>query len=102
MLTWVLDFTQILLVSTWISLPAYMLMFATPIILRLRRPDLRGPFRIRGGWPVLALCSVVPNAICVYVLVTMGVEEMLIGLAFMTIPPALYLWSRYSTGSPPK
>jgi len=101
-LTWFLDFTQILLVSTWISLPSYMLMFVTPMILRVRRPDLRGPFRIRGGWPVLALCAGVPNAVCVYVLVTMGVEEMLMGLVFLVIPPALYLWSRYSIGNPAK
>ncbi len=95
-LTYFLDFLQILVVSTWISLPSYLVMFFTPAILRIRRPDLRGPFRIPGGWPVMLLCALPPAAICVYMLFTVATEAILGGLVFLALPPLLYLWSRWA------
>ena len=68
----------------------------TPAILRIRRPDLRGPFRIPGGWPVMLLCALPPAAICVYMLFTVATEEILGGLVFLALPPLLYLWSRWA------
>jgi amino acid transporter len=95
-LTYFLDFVEILVVSTWISLPSYMLQFVTPHILRIRRPDLRGPFRIPGGWPVLILGALPPLGICIFVLLTVSTDEILSGLAFLALPPLLYLWSRWA------
>jgi amino acid transporter len=95
-LTYSFDFIEILVVSTWIALPSYVLLFATPIVLRLRRPDLRGPFRIPGGIPVLVLCALPPMAISLYVAVSVTPEEAWSGLAVFAIVPALYLWSRWA------
>ena len=69
-LTYFLDFVEILVVSTWVAIPSYLLIFAMPLILRVRRPEIRGPFRIPGGWPVLLLIAVPPTAISLYVRVS--------------------------------
>ncbi len=42
---------------------ALLLELASLLVLRRRRPDLSRPFRIRGGWPVLWLCLLLPAAI---------------------------------------
>jgi amino acid transporter len=94
--TYFFDFLEILVVSTWIGLPTYLLMFVTPMILRSKRPDLKGPFRIPGGWPGLLLCAIPPFVISVYVLVTVSPREMLLGLPFFAVGPLLYVWARWS------
>jgi amino acid transporter len=95
LLTFFFEFDYLLDLSTWISLPIYLLTFATPIILRLKRPDLRGRFEIPGGWPVLILCAAVPSVIALFVLVTIGLNELLVGLGFLAVGPLLYVWSRW-------
>ena len=90
-LTFFFDFIDLLVVSTWLGLPTYLLTFASPVILRLRRPDLRGPFRIPGGLPVLILTAAVPSLIAVYVLFTIEPRHLLIGCAMASTGPLLYL-----------
>lgn len=92
--TYFLDFVEILVVSTWIALPSYVLTFVAPIVLRIRHPEVRGPFRIPGGLPVLVGCAALPTAISIYVLLTVSPDEIPIGLAFLCLPPLLYLWAR--------
>jgi amino acid transporter len=79
------------------AVPSYILLFVTPIVLRIRRPELRGPFRIPGGFPVLTLCTVPPAAIAIYVLLTVSSDEVLTGLGFFALPPLLYVWSKWSS-----
>jgi APA family basic amino acid/polyamine antiporter len=95
-MTYFFDFVEILVVSTWIAVPSYLLMFVTPIALRIRRPDLHGPFRIPGGMPVLVLCALPPSAIVLYILVTVTSNEFWIGMIFIALAPLLYLWARLS------
>jgi len=90
-LTFFFDFIDLLVVSTWLGLPTYLLTFASPVILRLRRPDLRGPFRIPGGLPVLILTAAIPSLIAVYVLFTIEPRHLLIGCAMASTGPLLYL-----------
>jgi amino acid transporter len=97
LLTYFLDFVEILIVSTWIALPSYIMMFITPIMLRLKRPDLKGPFRIPGGWPVVLLSAFTTLSITLYVMVTAPLREILIGLGFIALAPLLYLWSLWAT-----
>jgi len=94
LLTYFFDFVQILVASTWIALPAYLMTFASPIILRLKHPEIRGPFRIPGGWPVLLPVCLVPSAIALYVLLTVEARHVLLGLAFIAAIPLAYLASR--------
>jgi amino acid transporter len=96
LLTYFLDFVEILIVSTWMSLPSYCMMFITPIMLRLKRPDLEGPFRIPGGWPVVLLSAFTSLSITLYVMVTAPLREILIGLGFIALAPLLYLWSQWA------
>jgi amino acid transporter len=99
--TYSFSFVEILIISTWIAVPSYILLFVTPIVLRIRQPDLRGPFRIPGGFPVLILCAVPPAAIAIFVLFTVSSDEVLAGLGFFALPPLLYVWSKWSSrGSP--
>ncbi len=100
-LTYFFEFVEILVVSTWMALPIYMLHFTTPLLLRVRRPDLAGRFRIPGGRPGLLLVALVPSLIALYVLLTVDRRSILIGLAFMTLGPLLYVGSRCLWGRNP-
>ena len=82
--------------ATWIGLPSYILMCMTPVFLRIKRPELKGPFRIPGGWPGLLLCAIPPFAISVYLMVMVSPREMLLGLPFFAVGPLLYVWARRS------
>lgn len=93
-LTYFFTFIDILIVSTWLALPVYLLQFATPIVLRLRRPDLVGRFRIPGGWTGVLLATLPPSAIAVYALATVEHEHILTGLMFAALGPILYLFHR--------
>jgi amino acid transporter len=94
LLTFFFDFVQILVASTWIALPTYLMTFASPIILRWKHPEIRGPFRIPGGWPVLLVVTLIPSAIALYVLLTVETKHVLLGLGFMTAIPLTYVLSR--------
>jgi amino acid transporter len=94
-LTYVYDFSELLYISTWLSLPAYVMTFASPILMRWRRPDLQGPFKIPGGWPVLILTALVPSCIALYVMVAVDKWIILRGLAFMSMGVPLFLASRW-------
>ncbi len=92
-LTFFFEFDYLLELSTWLALPTYILTFAAPIILRWKRPDLKDRFRIPGGWPVLIITASVPTLIALFVLLSIGFEELLVGLAFLAVGPLLYLGS---------
>jgi amino acid transporter len=96
-LTFFFDFVQILVASTWLALPTYLLTFACPLILRWRDPRARGPFRIPGGWPVLFVVTLVPSAIALYVLLTIETKHLLLGLSFVIVIPVIYALSRWQT-----
>jgi len=97
LLTLFFDFVQLLVASTWLALPTYLVTFACPIILRWRNPDARGPFRIPGGWPVLLAITLVPSAIALYVLLTVETKHVLLSLCFATVIPVMYALSRWQT-----
>jgi len=89
-LTFFLSFAQLLIVSTWISIPVYFLTFVAPVALRLKRPELRGRFRIPGGWTGLLLAVLSPSLVAGYVLFNVEREEMLVGMALMALGPLIY------------
>ena len=95
LLTFFFDFVQLLVASTWLALPTYLVTFACPIILRWKNPDARGPFRIPGGWPALLAITLVPSSIALYVLLTVETKHLLLSLGFATAIPVLYLLSRW-------
>jgi amino acid transporter len=89
---------ELLVMSTWLALPSYLFTFVAPLILRWKRPDLRGPFRIPGGWPVIIPLAALPFAIALYVLVyvllTEELDVLLMGFSFLAVIPLVYLWAR--------
>ncbi|MFQ5876317.1 MAG: APC family permease [Acidobacteriota bacterium] len=89
-LTYLFDFRDLLEFSTWLALPTYILTFVTPIILRWRRPELRGSFEIPGGWPVLIVTAAVPTLIALYVLLTVAATHLAWGLGFIALGPVIY------------
>ena len=87
--------------STWISLPVYFLTFATPVVLRLKHPEIRGRFRIPGGWPGLLLAVLSPSLVAGYVLFNVEREEALVGTALIALGPLIYwacAWGRANRG----
>ena len=97
-LTYHFGFVELLVLSTWLTLPVYLATFVAPLILRWKRPDLRGPFRIPGGWPVIIPLAALPFAIALYVLVNVLLTEtldvLLMGFFFLAVIPLVYLWAR--------
>jgi amino acid transporter len=97
-LTFHFGFVELLVMSTWLALPSYLFTFVAPLILRWKRPDLRGPFRIPGGWPVIIPLAALPFAIALYVLVyvllTEELDVLLMGFSFLAVIPLVYLWAR--------
>ena len=100
-LTYFFNFVELLVVSTWLAIPSYVVTFVTPLVLRWKRPDLRGPFRIPGGWPVLIVTALVPTVIAIYVLFTINPFDLLVGLGFALIGPILYVTMRARGGPAP-
>ncbi len=49
---------------------ALLLEFVALIALRRKKPELKRPFRIPGGWPALALVTLAPMALVAVVLAT--------------------------------
>lgn len=97
LLTCFFDFVQLLVASTWLALPTYLVTFACPIVLRWRHPHMRGSFRIPGGWPVLLLITAIPSAIALYVLLTVEAKHLLLSLGCVAAIPLLYVLSRWQT-----
>ncbi len=97
LLTFFFDFVQLLVASTWLAMPAYLMTFACPIFLRWKNPDVRGPFRIPGGLPVLIAITLVPSAIALYVLLTVEAKHLLLGFCFAMAIPIVYAVSRWQT-----
>jgi amino acid transporter len=97
-LTYGFGFVELLLISTWLSLPTYIVMFVAPIVLRWRRPDLRGAFRIPGGWAVLLPTAAVPTLIAVFALAqtlrSMPPRALAASLALVLAIPAVYAAAR--------
>jgi len=83
-----------LVLGALVSVPAYLLTFACPIILRWKYPNLRGPFRIPGGWPVLLPIALVPTLIVVYLVVAASASERLGALLFIGSAPLVYFAAR--------
>jgi amino acid transporter len=97
-LTFGFGFVELLLISTWLSLPTYIVMFVAPVILRWKRPALRGAFRIPGGWAVLLPMAAIPTLIGVFALFhtlrTMPPRALAASFALVLSIPAAYAVAR--------
>ena len=105
-LTYGFGFVELLLISTWLALPAYIVTFAAPLVLRWRQPALRGAFRIPGGWAVLLPMAAIPTLIAVlalvYTLRTMQPRALVTSLVLVLAIPAVYALARaFSRRHPP-
>jgi amino acid transporter len=103
-ITMFFSFVDILTISIWVAMPTLTMFFLIPIVLRLRRPDLRGQFRIPGGIPALVALCLPP--ICANIFIVLSAERRMVltGLAFMALGPLIYgarrLWlSRQAAGA---
>ncbi len=94
-LTYFWGFLDILVFSTWLAMPTYIMEFAIPIILRWKYPKLRGSFRVPGGWLGLLLIVFIPTLIALFVLFTATWEHVLLGSGFIAAGPLLYGSSRW-------
>jgi len=89
------DFVQLLVLGTLISVPVYVLTFLSPLVLRFKYPNLRGPFRIPGGWPVLVPVCLMPTAIALFLIFDATAEELIGTGAFCAAGPLLYYALRW-------
>jgi amino acid transporter len=97
-LTYGFGFVELLLISTWLALPAYIVTFIAPVVLRWKRPELRGAFRLPGGWAVLLPTAAIPTLIALFALVhtlrTMPPRALAASLALVLAIPIVYAVAR--------
>lgn len=93
-------FENLIVIDVLLYTAALVLEFAALIALRRDAPDLARPFRIPGGWPVLALLSIAP-ALCAIVITGAVVQDawsnpgqLLVATAAVASGILLYYWRR--------
>jgi len=89
-LVFVFDFIELLVLGALVSMPVYLLTFLSPLILRWKYPNLRGPFRIPGGWPVIIPTAVVPCLIGIYFVATAEPSGLITTLVLFAAAPVIY------------
>ncbi len=89
-LVFVFDFVELLLLGALVSVPVYLLTFLSPLILRWKYPNLRGPFRIPGGWPVIIPTAVVPCLIAIYLVATAKPSGLITTGMLFSAAPVIY------------
>lgn len=102
----ILPFEELLTADVWLLSPAYILVWISLVVLRVREPDLPRPFRLRGGWKGLALVTVPPCALAVVAAWVSGIEViegemwrvLWVGIAALASGPVAYavllVWHR--------
>jgi amino acid transporter len=73
-----------------VSVPGFILTFLSPLILRWKYPNLRGPFRIPGGWPVIIPMAVVPCLVAIYFVTTADPSGLIMTAALFSAAPVIY------------
>ncbi len=89
-LVFVFDFVELLVLGALISVPGFILTFLSPLILRWKYPNLRGPFRIPGGWPVIIPTAVVPCLIAIYFVTTAESSGLVTTGVMFSAAPVIY------------
>jgi len=93
-LVFVFDFVELLVLGALVSVPVFALTFLSPLILRWKYPNLRGPFRIPGGWPVIVPTALVPCLLLVYLVATAETASLVATGAMFSVAPVLYWVAR--------
>jgi amino acid transporter len=87
-------FGDLVVVDVFLYSIALMLEFVALIVLRIKLPNMTRPFRIPGGWFVIALITILPAAIIVFAVyqntVDSGISSLYLSFASALIP--LVLW----------
>jgi APA family basic amino acid/polyamine antiporter len=93
-LVFMFDFVELLLLGALVSVPVYILTFLSPLILRWKYPNLRGPFRIPGGWPIIIPTAILPCLLAVYIVVTSERASVIATAGFFAVGPVIYWLAR--------
>jgi amino acid transporter len=87
-------FASLVVVDVFVYSLALMLEFAALIALRIRYPDLERPFRIPGGWPVIAIVTLLPTAVITFAVYKQvqdgGIHSMILSVGAALIAPLSY------------
>jgi amino acid transporter len=94
-LSFMFDFIELLVLGAIVSVPVYIITFVSPLILRWKYPNLRGPFRIPGGWLVLVPITLLPSALALYLIASASRDELLGAIGFIVVAPLFYWAARW-------
>lgn len=89
-LVFAFDFVELLVLGALVSVPVFALTFLSPLILRWKYPNLRGPFRISGGWPVIIPTALLPCLVLIYLVITSEPSSLIATGVLFCIAPVLY------------
>ena len=93
-----MNFVDLLVVGTWISIPLYIIGFFVFISLRYTQPDLPRPFKISGGMIFPWITVIVPTVIALFIFIYSPNQYL-----FQSIPLLLsgfviyWVWNRFKS-----
>jgi len=64
-----MNFVDLLVIGTWISIPLYIIGFFVFISLRYSKPDLHRPFKISGGMVFPWITVIIPTIIALFIFI---------------------------------
>jgi amino acid transporter len=94
------SFQSLVVVDVTVYSAALMLEFAALIAFRIKYPNMKRPYKIPGGWPVVILVSLLPFGVLAFAIYSQVLYEGVfnaLGLAviFLATGPVLYPVARY-------
>ncbi len=89
------EFTALIVMDIFLLMFAYILVFISAIVLRIKEPDTPRPFRVPLPTWALAIWVAIPIAIAVFALFTNGSDYLVGGLIGVLSGPIAYLVFKY-------
>ena len=89
------SFTALIVMDIFLLMFAYILVFISSIVLRIKEPDTPRPFRVPLPTWALAIWVAIPIAIAVFALFTNGSDYLVSGLIGVLSGPIAYLVFKY-------
>jgi amino acid transporter len=89
------EFTALIVMDIFLLMFAYILVFISSIVLRIKEPDTPRPFRVPLPTWALAIWVAIPIAIAVFALFTNGSDYLVGGLIGVLSGPIAYLVFKY-------
>lgn len=92
------DFSQLVVIDVFLLMFAYILIYISAIVLRIKEPELHRPFKIRTGTAGVVFMSIAPMLIATWALFSNGADYLFWGMIAAVTGPIAYCIFRWVYG----